>query len=184
MRNGKSLTRSDHLRHDRLLVTRFAMGDSFPAEKADAQALVQTCNDCAALAADIRLIAASMQRLPRPRRRVIHQLTAEQAERLGKARRSVPLAQGTRRTRLGDSAAGGRRGDVDRTRSCGRVPRRSALCASRRATVRQSSLARLQEPLTSNRRCRGTGGKRHVRRPGTGQATSGCHRDARGPFCR
>lgn len=81
MRNSNSTSHSDHLRHDRLLVTRFAMGDSFPAEKADAQALVHTCSDCAALAADIQLIAASMQRLPQPRRPRDFQLTAEQARR-------------------------------------------------------------------------------------------------------
>ena len=57
------------------------MDDSYPAEQPEARQLVETCNDCAALATDVRLIAASMQRLPQPRRPRDFRLTAEQAQR-------------------------------------------------------------------------------------------------------
>jgi hypothetical protein len=79
--NGRSLT-SEHRRHDRLLVTRFAMDDAYPSERAEAQALLESCVDCASLAADIRLVATSVSRLPLPARPRDFSITAEQAERL------------------------------------------------------------------------------------------------------
>jgi hypothetical protein len=80
--NGKLSTRSDHRKHDRVLVSRFAMADAYPGEIEEAQNLVATCSDCAALAADIRAISASMARLPTPGRTRDFTITAEQAEKL------------------------------------------------------------------------------------------------------
>jgi hypothetical protein len=65
-----------------LLVTRFAMDDAYPSERAEAQALVESCADCASLAADIRLISTSVSRLPHPARPRDFSITAEQAEQL------------------------------------------------------------------------------------------------------
>lgn len=82
MRNSRSLSRSDHRRHDRLLVARYAGGDSYPGEMDEARSLVTTCSDCAALVADIQLLASSMADLPRPTRARDFRLTADQAQRL------------------------------------------------------------------------------------------------------
>jgi hypothetical protein len=73
---------NDHARHDRPLVARFAAQDAYPTEVDEAQALVQRCADCAALAADVRaLMQATAQLPPIPRPRDFR-LTAEQAEQL------------------------------------------------------------------------------------------------------
>ena len=72
----------DHDRHDRLLVTRFAVGDAYPGEVARAKELVERCTECAALAADIRLIAARTADLPVVRRPRDFRITAPQAEQL------------------------------------------------------------------------------------------------------
>lgn len=80
--NGSSLTRSEHRRHDRLLVTRFAMDDAYPNERDEALKMVETCSECAALAADIRLVAIAVPRLPVAPRTRDFTITAEQAERL------------------------------------------------------------------------------------------------------
>ena len=72
----------DHDRHDRLLVTRFAMGDAYAAEVAQAKELTERCADCAALAADIRLIAARTSDLPQIRRPRDFRISAEKAEQL------------------------------------------------------------------------------------------------------
>lgn len=72
----------DHDRHDRLLVTRFAVGDAYPSEVAQAKELTEHCADCAALAADIRLIAARTSDLPEVRRPRDFRISATQAERL------------------------------------------------------------------------------------------------------
>jgi hypothetical protein len=82
VKSGRSLARSEHRRHDRLLVTRFAMDDAYPGEQAEARSLIESCDDCALLADDIRLISASVTRLPRPARTRDFSITAEQAERL------------------------------------------------------------------------------------------------------
>lgn len=82
MHNGRSLTRSEHRRHDRLLVTRFAMDDAYPSERNEARSLVESCADCAALAADVRVIARSTSHLPAPRRTRDFMITAERAEQL------------------------------------------------------------------------------------------------------
>ena len=72
----------DHDRHDRLLVTRFAVGDAYPSEVAQAKELTEHCTDCAALAADIRLIAARTSDLPQVRRPRDFRISAEKAEQL------------------------------------------------------------------------------------------------------
>jgi hypothetical protein len=71
---------SDHSRHDRLLVTRFAANDAYPDELDLALALVAGCSDCAQLAADVRLIAQATGELPAVRRTRDFRLTPEQAE--------------------------------------------------------------------------------------------------------
>ncbi len=73
---------SEHARHDRLLVTRYAANDAFASEVAEARALVANCPQCAALAADIQLISAATGRLPMPRRPRDFRLSAEQADTL------------------------------------------------------------------------------------------------------
>ncbi len=80
--NGSSLIRSEHRRHDRLLVTRFAVDDAYPNEREEALKLVETCSECAALAADVRLVSAVVPRLPVAPRTRDFTITAEQAERL------------------------------------------------------------------------------------------------------
>lgn len=80
--NGRSLTRSEHRRHDRLLVTRFAMDDAYSSERDEAIKLIETCSDCASLAADVRVIAMAMPRLAVAPRTRDFTITHEQAERL------------------------------------------------------------------------------------------------------
>jgi hypothetical protein len=79
--NRRSL-HSDHRRHDRVLVARFAGGDSYPAEEREARVLVAGCTECAALADDIRLLARATGALPAARRPRDFRLTTEQADRL------------------------------------------------------------------------------------------------------
>ncbi len=73
---------ADHARHDRLLVTRFAAGDAYDNEVSRARRLVADCPECAALANDIRLIAARAGDLPIARRRRDFRLSAAEADRL------------------------------------------------------------------------------------------------------
>lgn len=73
---------ADHARHDPLLVTRYAVDDAHQGEVEQARALVENCSECAALAADIRLLSSATARLPAPRRRRDFRLTPEQAEAL------------------------------------------------------------------------------------------------------
>jgi hypothetical protein len=84
--NGKLSTRSDHRKHDRVLVSRFAMDDAYPGEIEEAVGLVASCSDCAALASDIRSISSSMAHLPAPRRTQDFTISAEQAEQLSGSR--------------------------------------------------------------------------------------------------
>src|SRR5687768_17222994 len=80
---------SEHRRHDRLLVTRFAMDDAYPSERAEARRMLESCPECAALAADIRLIATSVSRdMPVPVRNRDFIITAEQAAKLRGSRLS------------------------------------------------------------------------------------------------
>jgi hypothetical protein len=71
-----------HRVHDLLLVTAFAAGDVAPAERAQAQALVDACADCAALVADLRAIERATATLPAERRPRDFRLTPADAERL------------------------------------------------------------------------------------------------------
>jgi hypothetical protein len=82
VQNGKYSARADHRRHDRLLVTRFAMDDSYPGERDEARQLIASCADCAALATDLRVLASSMKHLPAPVRNRDFTISQEQADRL------------------------------------------------------------------------------------------------------
>lgn len=88
VQNGKYSARADHRRHDRLLVTRHAMDDSYPGERDEARQLIATCADCAKLAADIRVIASSMNQLPAHTRPRDFTISQEQADRLRGSRLS------------------------------------------------------------------------------------------------
>ena len=73
---------SEHDRHDRLLVARYAAGDAYESEIVEAKDLVDNCDGCAALAADIRLISAKTAELPAATRPRDFRITPEQAEKL------------------------------------------------------------------------------------------------------
>lgn len=73
---------SEHLRHDRLLIARYAAGDSYPTEVEEARALIAACTECAALADDIRVVSRAMAQMPVPARPRDFRITAEQADRL------------------------------------------------------------------------------------------------------
>lgn len=64
------------------------MDDSYPSDRDEAVKLIETCSECAALAADVRSIATAMQRLPVAARTRDFTITAEQAERLHGSRLS------------------------------------------------------------------------------------------------
>ena len=81
VRNSRSAA-SDHRRHDRLLVARFATGDAEFGQEREATELIRRCNECAGLAADIKRISLSVAQLPAPRRTRDFRLTPEQAARL------------------------------------------------------------------------------------------------------
>src|SRR5215213_1316363 len=74
--------RSEHRKHDRLLVTRFAMNDAYPSERDEARLLVESCPDCAALAADIRHISNAVGHVPVPARSRDFSISASKAEEL------------------------------------------------------------------------------------------------------
>jgi hypothetical protein len=74
--------RSDHRRHDRLLIVRFVAGDAPAADMRRAEATIETCRDCAALAHDLRILPAATRGLPVPPRTRDFQLSAEQAAAL------------------------------------------------------------------------------------------------------
>jgi hypothetical protein len=73
---------TEHARHDRLIVTRYAGDDAYPTEVEEAREMVGTCTECARLADDIRLLMAATSELPAPRRPRDFRLTPEQAESL------------------------------------------------------------------------------------------------------
>lgn len=80
--HSRGTLNSDHRRHDRLLVTRFAAGDPYPADEAEAEGLIANCPDCAELAADVRLLATRTRDLPAPRRTRDFRISPEQAQNL------------------------------------------------------------------------------------------------------
>jgi hypothetical protein len=81
VRNSRSAA-SDHRRHDRLLVARFAVGDAEFGHEREAKELIRHCSECAALAADISAISKTVAKMPAPRRTRDFRLTPEQADKL------------------------------------------------------------------------------------------------------
>ncbi len=75
-------TTTEHDKHDRVLVARFAAGDAYPAELVEAQLLIDRCDECAALASDIALISARTSELPPIRRPRDFRISPEQADKL------------------------------------------------------------------------------------------------------
>ncbi|MEX1295774.1 MAG: hypothetical protein AB1Z67_06360 [Candidatus Limnocylindrales bacterium] len=74
---------ADHERHDALLVAQLVAGDPLePEQMSEAQRLVADCGACAALAADLPVVARAVAQEPVPPRRRDHRLSPEQAERL------------------------------------------------------------------------------------------------------
>jgi hypothetical protein len=71
-----------HARHDRLLVSRFAVGDTSGPDADSARSLVAQCTDCARLASDIALLQTSIAGLPTPKRTRNFRITEAQAEHL------------------------------------------------------------------------------------------------------
>jgi hypothetical protein len=82
VQNSRQTMPSEHRRHDRLLVTRFAMDDAYPSETAEARQLIESCSECASLAADIRALSSSMAQLRAAKRTQDFTITAEKAEEL------------------------------------------------------------------------------------------------------
>jgi len=80
--------RTEHRKHDRLLVTRFAMDDAYPSERDEARLLLQSCPECAALAADIRHISNAVGQTPVPSRTRDFVISAEKAQELRGSRLS------------------------------------------------------------------------------------------------
>jgi hypothetical protein len=73
---------SAHESHDLLVVAAFAADDASPADRERALTLVETCTDCAILAADIRAIASATAVLPAPVRPRDFRLTEADAARI------------------------------------------------------------------------------------------------------
>jgi hypothetical protein len=73
---------SEHNKHDRVLVARYAAGDAYASETDDAKRLVDNCHECAALAADIKLISARTSQLPAINRPRDYRISPEQAGKL------------------------------------------------------------------------------------------------------
>jgi hypothetical protein len=71
-----------HARHDRLLVSRFAVGDTTGPDTDSARSLVTQCTDCARLASDIALLQTSIAGLPTPKRTRNFRITDAQADQL------------------------------------------------------------------------------------------------------
>lgn len=65
-----------------MLVARYAAGDAYPTETDEAARLVAECDQCAALAADIRLIADRTASLPQAKRPRDFRISSEQADKL------------------------------------------------------------------------------------------------------
>ncbi len=89
---------SAHESHDLLLVAAFAADDASPADRERALTLLETCTDCAILAADIRAIVSATAVLPAPVRRRDFRLTEADAARIRPAgwRRALRSLAGPR----------------------------------------------------------------------------------------
>jgi len=72
----------DHRNHDRPLIARYAAGDAYVGEASDAEALIESCPECALLASDIRLLSTRQLELPPVRRPRDFRISADDAERL------------------------------------------------------------------------------------------------------
>ena len=93
---------SDHERHDALLVAQWTAGDPLSKDQlAEAQRLIGTCHDCAALAADLRTVSVAVAREPVPPRRRDYRLSPEQAQELS----GTALTRWLRRLSLPNSRA-------------------------------------------------------------------------------
>jgi hypothetical protein len=73
---------SEHDRHDRVLVARYAANDAYRSEIDRAKRLVDDCDECASLAADIRVISARTNELPTLKRPRDFRISHEQADQL------------------------------------------------------------------------------------------------------
>ena len=71
-----------HAGHDPLLIAQYAADDLDPRDRATAEALVNSCTECAELASDLRLIARATAALPETARPRDFTLSPEQAARL------------------------------------------------------------------------------------------------------
>ena len=74
-----------HAGHDPLLVACLLDADAAPAERADAEALIAACAECAALHADLLALSSATRAIPVPPRPRDFRLTTADAARLGAA---------------------------------------------------------------------------------------------------
>ncbi len=70
---------AEHSKHDPLLIARYAARDVDAADMQVAERIVAECTDCAALVADLRVIARSVAAVPTPRRPRDFRISPEQA---------------------------------------------------------------------------------------------------------
>jgi anti-sigma factor RsiW len=97
-----------HAGHDALLIAAYAADDVTAEDRRRAEALFETCADCAQLAQDLRLIAAATAALPAPVRSRDFTLSPEQAARLrGTSWRSLANRLGWIRGDVGRVLAAG-----------------------------------------------------------------------------
>lgn len=73
---------SDHRRHDRLLIARYAADDSYPSETEEARAQIAACAECAALVDDIKILSRVVATARTPSRPRDFRLSPEQADQL------------------------------------------------------------------------------------------------------
>jgi anti-sigma factor RsiW len=93
---------SRHAAHDTMLVAALAAGDLSDLARADGEAMVAACDDCATLHADLLAIATATHDLPAPVRTRDFRLSPRQAERLHPTRlRRALVVVGSPRSSLG-----------------------------------------------------------------------------------
>jgi hypothetical protein len=94
---------ADHSAHEPFLVARLVGDDLEPAERPQADELIRQCTECAALAAELRALAAATAALPRPRRTRDFRLSVDDAARLRGSRlpRLARIGQGLAGPRFG-----------------------------------------------------------------------------------
>ena len=97
-----------HLGHDELLVAAFAAGDLASDDLEPAEALVAGCGECAALAADLRVISQAIAEVPaRPRPRDFFLGPADAARLRPQGLRRLAAAIAAPRAQLARPLAGG-----------------------------------------------------------------------------